>query len=277
MRTDTTMVLGIGAPRAGTTWLATYLEHHPQFYMSPLKEMHYFDAKFLPDCCAYFNHVFIHALLTTERQTPQVEHLRMRVDMIDDPSLYLRYFERFTKDECCFGEISPSYSLLDCAMIQEITALHPKTKFIYILRNPIDRFISNAFYMVNSLDFDLRYPDSYVCSCLKSNHLLLRANYRKAILEYDKAAAGDILYVFYEQLFCDASLRRLCDFCGIDFYSAPYATRVNATASRFVTQLREATRRSVYRVLREQYAFVRDYRHGDIPPNWLEDMARFDD
>ena len=35
--------LGIGAPRAGTTWLWTVLRQHPQIWMPPRKELHYFD------------------------------------------------------------------------------------------------------------------------------------------------------------------------------------------------------------------------------------------
>ena len=39
-----THLVGIGAQKAGTTWLARYLEHHPEAYVSPIKELHYFDA-----------------------------------------------------------------------------------------------------------------------------------------------------------------------------------------------------------------------------------------
>ena len=35
--------LGIGAQKAGTSWLAKNLEKHPEIYMSPHKEIHFFD------------------------------------------------------------------------------------------------------------------------------------------------------------------------------------------------------------------------------------------
>jgi hypothetical protein len=275
MRDNTTLVLGIGAPRSGTTWLATYLEHHPQFYMSPLKEMHYFDAKFLPERCAYFNRVFNNVLLTLGHKTDKAEHVRMRVDMIGDESLYLQYFKRYMADERCFGEISPSYCLLECDMVKAIMAMHHKVKFIYILRSPVDRFISNSFYMANTMDMYFRYPDQYIDSCLHSSHLRLRADYRKTIQEYDRAAPDNILYLFYEQLFCDETLRRVCTFCGIDFRSAPYAARINASSTNAATELHEATRHKVYRVLAEQYTFVDAYFGRAIPENWREDMVRF--
>jgi hypothetical protein len=275
MRDDTTLVLGIGAPRAGTTWLATYLNRHPQFYMSPLKELHYFDARFLPDTCAYFDHVYIHSLLTLGETVDNRDHIRMRVDMIEDPRLYLKYFEQYVASERCFGEFSPAYCLLERTMIEEISAMHPSVKFIFLLRNPVDRFISNAFYMLHSLDIDLGHPDGYILSCLNSRHLLVRADYRRTMGQYDRAAPGQILYLFYERLFCDDTIRRVCEFCAIDFLPGRYDLRINASKSAVADRLGPGTRRQVYRRLADQYAFVRDYFAGDIPENWLADMARY--
>ena len=33
----------IGAQKSGTTWLARILSSHPELFMSPVKELHYFD------------------------------------------------------------------------------------------------------------------------------------------------------------------------------------------------------------------------------------------
>ena len=33
----------IGAQKAGTTWLARMLSRHPQVFVTPVKEIHYFD------------------------------------------------------------------------------------------------------------------------------------------------------------------------------------------------------------------------------------------
>ena len=35
--------LCIGAQKAGTGWLYEQLRHHPDFWMPPMKELHYFD------------------------------------------------------------------------------------------------------------------------------------------------------------------------------------------------------------------------------------------
>jgi hypothetical protein len=38
-------LIGIGAQKAGTTWLAEYLYGHDEVFMSPYKEMRYFDSR----------------------------------------------------------------------------------------------------------------------------------------------------------------------------------------------------------------------------------------
>jgi hypothetical protein len=36
--------IGLGAMRAGSTWLFELLYRHPQIWMAPIKELHYFDG-----------------------------------------------------------------------------------------------------------------------------------------------------------------------------------------------------------------------------------------
>ena len=47
--------VGIGAAKAGTSWLADYLAGHPEVALSPIKELHYFDAMHLRGQVADWN------------------------------------------------------------------------------------------------------------------------------------------------------------------------------------------------------------------------------
>ena len=40
--------IGIGVQKAGTTWLSSILKEHPEIYIHPRKELHYFDKTKLP-------------------------------------------------------------------------------------------------------------------------------------------------------------------------------------------------------------------------------------
>lgn len=37
--------IGIGAQKAGTTWLYKNLKQHPNIWLPEIKELHYFDAR----------------------------------------------------------------------------------------------------------------------------------------------------------------------------------------------------------------------------------------
>lgn len=49
-----THVVGIGAAKCGTSWLYNYLNNHPQAVRAKVKEIHYFDAKYLFQHCGVF-------------------------------------------------------------------------------------------------------------------------------------------------------------------------------------------------------------------------------
>ena len=45
MSADAPHFIGIGAQKAGTTWLYRNLQEHPEVWLPPEKELHYFDEK----------------------------------------------------------------------------------------------------------------------------------------------------------------------------------------------------------------------------------------
>lgn len=100
--------LGIGAQKAGTTWLHQNLQHHPDFYFPPhIKEIRFFDARFYMSPAQY-----------AEFFAPAGDH--------------------FT------GDITPGYGALGVSRIRFIRKLLPDVKLVLILRNPIDRAWSHA-------------------------------------------------------------------------------------------------------------------------------------
>lgn len=98
--------LGIGAQKAGTTWLYRNLRNHPEIWM-PRKELHYFDRKL-------------------GRGTEW-------------------YAAQFAPGEGCLtGEITPAYSTLSAEEISHVHSLLPGVKLIFLMRNPIERAWSQA-------------------------------------------------------------------------------------------------------------------------------------
>ena len=94
-----TLVIGIGAQKAGTTWLYRYLRTHPQVGMSPIKELHYWDERFRPDLCGHSSEA-LRRKLATISDAGFVEAARERLGMRDGPG-YMRYFSKHSAGRAC--------------------------------------------------------------------------------------------------------------------------------------------------------------------------------
>ena len=142
--------IGIGAQKAGTTWLHRNLQAHPQIYM-PRKEVHYFDRK-IKDHSKPVSR--LHGKRDVDAQwRSQVK--RTAAQLIRKPSLkdllwafnyYMRpYNDRWyglvfePKDGKVAGEITPAYSALDRERVAHVHNLVPDAKIIFMMRNPIER------------------------------------------------------------------------------------------------------------------------------------------
>ena len=138
--------VGIGAQKAATSWLAQYLDDHPQVGFSPIKELHYFDTEYCADFCGTFHQKMAARLAKTASMAPVDPHrklmiklkmLGLRVQMADDPLVYRSYFDRVRKPQhVTVGEITPSYSMMDSRGFAAIKKMMPAAKFILILRDP---------------------------------------------------------------------------------------------------------------------------------------------
>ncbi|MGL6344257.1 MAG: tetratricopeptide repeat protein [Waterburya sp.] len=104
----------IGATKCGTTSLFFYLNQHPQILAPHKKEIN------------FFNHNFQMGL-----------------------PWYLAHFPAIADtDELITGEASPLY-FYDEQVIQRLKELFPETKLIVMLRNPVERTISEYYHSVN--------------------------------------------------------------------------------------------------------------------------------
>lgn len=111
----------IGAPKAGTTSLHYYLEQHPQVQMSAIKE-----PGFL-------------ASAGPHNDSRKVDRLD-RYEQLFDPSIAVR------------GESSTNYAEypLRQGVPERIRALAPEAKFIYLVRDPVERTVSHYHQLVAS-------------------------------------------------------------------------------------------------------------------------------
>jgi hypothetical protein len=125
----------IGAHKSGTTWLYQQLDAHPDFWMPPVKELHYFDQlsrvnRSAPPRCR------------DERDLRFLESLNSLSAKADiDLENYGRLFE--LKGSLLSGDISPNYSTLSSKLIRQIVRYFPSLKVIFLARDPVQRFWSH--------------------------------------------------------------------------------------------------------------------------------------
>ncbi len=116
----------IGAAKSGTTSLYVYLMQHPEIYMSPVKETHFFS--------------FDSESKMTKGPGDPIHKA------ITDFNEYQALFDGVT-DEKAIGEASTSY-LYRPEAPGRIHKILPDAKLIAILRNPADRAFSAYMHVV---------------------------------------------------------------------------------------------------------------------------------
>jgi hypothetical protein len=108
----------VGVVRGGTTSLWGYLEQHPEIFMSPVKEPHFFTK-------------------AGQRRAP----------LYASEDAYLGLFAEAT--EPLRGEASASY-FADAASAEAIKAVSPDAKILVALRDPVERAYSHYWHAVSN-------------------------------------------------------------------------------------------------------------------------------
>ncbi|MEQ8266075.1 MAG: sulfotransferase [Parvibaculum sp.] len=232
-----TFLLGVGAQKAGTTWLYDYLAQRKEVYISPLKEIHYFDTKHRPDLCIGADQLYIDKLAALQRRwilpgsskAVRLKHMRERIRMISDDTAYVDYFERHVPASCSlFGEITPSYSLLRRDGFEDIARRFERIKIVFLLRDPVERFRSQLRMEMRWADPGRSEEELFV-EALDQPSFLERTWYHETIGALRSVFAPEQIYIgFFDNFFSDGEIARLCDFLGIPFMPGAYRKKSNA-------------------------------------------------
>lgn len=144
--------LCIGAQKAGTSWLDVNLRDHPDVWMPPIKELHFFDHLFVDSVRNWTaNHirkkvdeVIKNRILSKEPIDEEYKKYLSDIatrDLFTEP-WYRRIFANPEIAHKTLGEITPEYSTIPQEGIQYLKAFLNNPKIIYIIRDPIARATS---------------------------------------------------------------------------------------------------------------------------------------
>ncbi len=125
--------------KGGTRWLYDSLSTHPDVWLPPVKELHYFDGKFRSGRARWVLDRSLRRIVAgMSVDTEDLEFLRRaaiprRISDEDYAGFFTSTRKRVT------GEVTPSYSTLDGDRIRHVAALFPELKLILMIRDPAAR------------------------------------------------------------------------------------------------------------------------------------------
>lgn len=275
-----TLLLCIGAQKAGTTWLADFLRNHPQVHMPPVKEVHFFDARFAPKWCAKYEAEMlvdfqkeVAALTVATCGDPALQQklhaMLLRFRMIANPAEYIRFMGWGAQGRPVLFEATPDYSMLDRSGFQAMRDTHPNTKLIFLLRNPADRFWSSMkFNRTHNPAFDI---DVMFDRLLEREDFMLLADYGRTLAEVLSVFPRERLHLeFYENLFDQGAVDRICQFAGVSPRAADFGGRSNAS---FEGDMPPERRAQAVRAYAHIYQAMASQLGEALPESWRRDLA----
>jgi len=187
--------LVIGAAKAGTTTMYFYLNQHPQIYMCPRKEPHYFSSD-----------------------------KRYKISTLSE---YESLFQGVSDEILAIGEASTSY-LTHPHAAERIQRHLPNTKLIAILRDPANRAYSHYLMSMKVRKHKLDSPgyskqelnDDFAKIVSSKENVIIQAGFYYRNLEgYLKLFERNQIQVYWFKDFIshpDTVMRNIFEFLGVD-------------------------------------------------------------
>lgn len=264
-------LLGVGAQKAGTTWLHRYLSRFETADFGDLKEYHVWDAIKLPE----MNKFDMRPGLTTLRGAKQTlgrlplisrGTSRLRGNLQRNPDDYFLYFQNLLSRPGIrlTGDITPSYSGLDAPTLSLIKTrfetLGIDSKVAFLMRNPVDRCWSairmhrrkgnRKSALAEGIDLSLD-DEGALRAYVLTEQASLRTRYHVTLNRLESVFPTQRMFVsFYEELFSAAKIERLSHFFEVEPDLSFSGERINASLP---AALSEGTRRHVETAFADVY------------------------
>jgi hypothetical protein len=275
----------IGAQKSGTTWLARVLADHPDLFVTPVKEIHYFD---------HVAGITEHLNAQKRRSRYRKYHQRMWTQWsrfgehrsqwgwyrdymsspIDD-AWYVRLFRHRGRARFA-GEVTPEYAILGRQGLEHIRRLAPEARVIFIMRNPVERAWSQVLHQCRARGLDANRQSRDAIGAMLAEPRFKELSDYASTLD-DMAAvfrADQTLVLFYEEIHRDrpAALERVCRFIGVGFDASMFGELGRRFNISQEAALPDAVRTHMRELYRPQAEAVRR-RIGRIPVSWDKEFA----
>lgn len=234
----------LGVQKAGTTWLYENLKGHPRVSSSLLKEPHYFTAlhywhggrglaeplnllEVYSKICDGF-YWSLHPENKNYILERKIRWLTALSELTREPltdSWYQKVYSLCEADQIC-GDFTPDYSILDLEGIQHIRSVNPAAKYIFILRDPVERSWSQLRMLTSQ---GVRKEDAL--ELIENSDVFLRGDYQSIIEKWSPFMTDENSRIyFYDSISAEPRklLDDIADFLGISGtrYDWPYVETI---------------------------------------------------
>lgn len=275
-----TLLISIGAQKAGTTWLADYMRSRDDVHCPPVKEVHYFDARFLPRWCAKYEEEMLAdfqreaaGLTVATCADPAVQQklaaMLLRFRMIADPAGYMRFMSWGAGARPVLFEATPDYAMIGEEGFRAMRAMHEDVRLVFLMRNPADRFWSSLrFNATHNPAFDV---EAMFDRLILREDFALIADYGRTISAARSAFGADRLHLeFYERLHAPPAIEGICRFAGLAYKAPDFARRANESRP---LEFPPARRRQAVCAYAKTYREIARIAGDDLPETWRADLA----
>ena len=211
----------IGAQKGGTGWLYEQLRFHPDFWMPPVKELHYFDRLWRSPRRPTEERV------RGARKNARDERDRVFLDEMEDllahPEIDMAGYAKLfaPKGSLLSGDITPGYSTLPEEIIERIVGEFGGLKVLFLARDPVERVWSHLSMWIRHgriKPFDVTDVEQVSQNLLRPE-VLVRSHPSKIAARWRRYVKEDLfrLYFFDDLKRTPAELRHsIIEFLGGD-------------------------------------------------------------
>jgi hypothetical protein len=287
------LLFGVGATKAGTSWLNQYLRDHPECHVDrDVEEAHFFDT--LDGIYGSLQIDHLSRMLTRLQQEMKAATPEAAVNLLDryesltalqkavlqkDTGRYLDWLHAGAGSARVVADITPAYGLLDARRYLSMSWLAEQVRFVFLLRDPAERLWSQAKIAAREqvrAPAEIRDKARHLFNAALSPdttqvpYLRKRSDYQRMIANLSVLPRHALLTLFSEELFTEPGVRRLCAFLGIGFQPGAYERRINAGPE---DTLADEDRYHARRVLAAQYDAAKAWM-GWLPDSWTQERSK---
>ena len=226
----------VGAAKAGTSWLHQQLATHPQVHFRAIKELHYFDAlenntldrevtKHRAQHTDMLDRVLANTQAMSDEKAARLADRAAWLDVLeqgDNTDAYLRYLHHEAGEARVVGDMTPAYALLPEARLRQMATLTSDVRFLYLLRDPIDRLWSHIRMIATRRDSQGKVTARRCARILRrtlngeETQIIRRSDYATTLRRLRAAVSpANLLVEVFEDVLHGDGFGRICDFLGI--------------------------------------------------------------